>query len=98
MATIRDLARRGAILVLARLGRGEPISMAEFTHASGLVPDRSKVLREALEAVGLIGSLVAATRGAQSRYEIRLTPLGRAAAEHIIAIEDLFARHEARST
>ncbi|HEX2022539.1 MAG TPA: hypothetical protein VHH36_07485 [Candidatus Thermoplasmatota archaeon] len=87
--TINDLARRGAISVLAELGRKEKLTMRDFTTSSSLVADRAKILREELRELGLIDVRIVYKQGALELYEISLTPLGRAVAKHLVAVADV---------
>lgn len=87
--TINDLARRGAISVLAELGRKETLTMREFTASSSLVADRAKILREELRELGLIDVRIVYKQGALELYEISLTTLGKAVAKHLVAVADV---------
>ena len=94
---LEDLGRRGrALLVLAHMARkDESVTMTEFTHASRLVPEVARMLREDLECWGLVHSEVVGRRGVVELLSIRLTPLGREVAVHVLALEDRL-RLEAR--
>lgn len=70
--------------------------MTEFTHASRLVPEVARTLREDMEGWGLVHSEVLGRRGAVELLSIRLTPLGREAARHVVALEELLAREGQR--
>lgn len=95
--TLEDLGRRGrTLLVLACLGRSSgPLTMAEFTRASQLVPEVARALREDLEKWGLVESEVIGQRGVVGRRAIRLTPLGRALARHTLAMDDILVKARA---
>ena len=95
--TLEDLAHRGrAFLVLAHLGRREnAVTMTEFTHASRLVPEVARTLREDLERWGLVRSEIVGRRGVVELLSIRLTPLGRELARHVMTLETLLVE-EAR--
>lgn len=96
--TLEALSRRGrAFLTLAHLGRRDAsVTMTEFTQASRLVPEVARALREDMEGWGLVESEVLGRRGAVELLSIRLTPLGREAARHVVALDDLLARDAAR--
>jgi hypothetical protein len=87
---LEDLGRRGrAFLVLATLARKEgAVTMTEFTHASRLVPEVARMLREDLERWGLVESEIIGRRGVVELLSIRLTPLGRDIAAHVLALDD----------
>lgn len=87
---LEDLGRRGrTFLVLASLARKEDaVTMTEFTHASRLVPEVARMLREDLERWGLVESEVVGRRGVVELLSIRLTPLGRDVATHVLALDD----------
>ena len=87
---LEDLGRRGrAFLVLASLARkDEPVTMTEFTHASRLVPEVARMLREDLERWGLVESEIVGRRGVVELLSIRLTPLGRDIAAHVLALDE----------
>lgn len=70
--------------------------MTEFTHASRLVPEVARTLREDMEGWGLLQSEVLGRRGAVELLHIRLTPLGKEAARHVVALEELLARETQR--
>lgn len=97
-ATLESISRRGrALLALAHLARREgAVTMTEFTHASRLVPEVARSLREDMETWGLVHSEILGRRGAVELLSIRLTPLGREAARHVVALEDTLAREAAR--
>jgi DNA-binding HxlR family transcriptional regulator len=94
--SIHDLARRGAISVLAALGRKEPLSMEEFTAASGISESPAKILREDLQQMGFIAVEEIPIRGASKQFNIRLTPLGREVAQHLVAVEQALKRAAAK--
>lgn len=87
---LEDLGRRGrAFLVLATLARKDgAVTMTEFTHASRLVPEVARMLREDLERWGLVQSEIIGRRGVVELLSIRLTPLGRDVATHVLALEE----------
>lgn len=88
MATIADLAGRRAIVVLAELGKRGKMSMAEFVEASTVTFVHARKLRLDLEKFGLVATEEIASRGAMREYEIRLTPLGREVAKHLVAVDE----------
>lgn len=97
-AALETLTRRGrAFLVLARMARHEgPVSMTAFARASLLAAERARLLREDLEALGLVVVEAREARGPVEVLSIRLTPLGREVAAHVLAIEDLLETRAAQ--
>lgn len=78
-----------ALKVLRRLVAREPMNQREFTEASTHSPEQAKALREALERIGVLSVRGLPGHGNAGVKEIRLTPAGRAIAEHLVAVEDL---------
>lgn len=95
VVSLDQLARKGrSFSVLCALGRGEPFNMSQFTKACHLVPDRAKVLRKELVSHGLIVANVVRVQGPAEILEIRLTPVGREVAKHLIAVDEVLKAAE----
>ena len=92
-AAVMDLLERPrAARVLRALARREPLNQREFAEASDHSPEQAKALRDALERVGVIAVKALPGHGRAGVKEIRLTPVGREIAEHLVAVEDLARR------
>lgn len=91
VAILRDLSRRGALPVLAELARQHPAPLGAmgFARASGVEAGTASRVRDELQQMGLIDASPSKQQGAITQYEIRLTPLGKQVADHVLAIDGL---------
>lgn len=98
MAGVDVLERKGALETLAALARAhpKPFDAMDFAKAAGIDPKWAARLRAELVVLGLIEARVVRSQGAIKEYEITLTGVGRQVAQHVLAMEEMLARHAAR--
>lgn len=86
-----------ALRALASMHRTgtRPLTAMDFLAATGLKNNQSAAkIREDLHLLGIIDAKIVREQGAAREYEIRLTPLGRALAEHAAAMDDILTKHK----
>lgn len=88
MVRLGDLARRGAIPVLAELGRKGHLEMGDFVTAAEVTFDAAKRLRLDLKALGLLTVEETEKQGAMQRVVIRLTPVGQGVASRLVELDE----------
>lgn len=91
------LAHKQSLHVLLGMGQlDQPVNMREFTAFSTHSPPRAKVLREQMEAAGLVAVKRVRRQGTAELIEISLTGLGRNIADHLVAVDDILRAEEKR--
>ena len=83
------LEKPRAARVLRLLAVREPMNQREFAEASDHSPEQAKLLRDALERIGVITVKALPGHGRAGIKEIRLTVAGREIADHLVAIEQI---------
>ena len=93
---LADIARGGAVLVLVRLGRKEPITNRELIEAAGGTDFYARQIRGDLVDAGLIEVEEVPISGATRQYNIRLTPVGREVARKLVEVDEVLKRSTSR--
>lgn len=93
MASLADLARKGAIRPLVALAReNAPVTASEFAAASGLLHEAAKRLRQELAAAGLVEVRVLRRQGLIEVLEVELTPVGKEVSRLLLKADETLQR------
>jgi hypothetical protein len=93
VASLADLARKGAIRPLVALAReNAPVTASDFAAASGLLHESAKRLRQELASAGLVEVRMLRRQGPIEVLEVELTPGGKEVAHLLLKAEEALQR------